>query len=81
MVQMAHFGISCPQGPDTEIRNVKIVGGWQFTTDGVNAPSVRESWKTVSLKCNDDAIKLNFSDSRSCGATWIWRMENGADTK
>ncbi len=75
LIQTASYAVRS-YGWGSHIRNLKVVGAWRFNTDGVNAPpgGVVED---CFLKCDDDAIKLNWGTS-VVRRNVIWQMENGA---
>jgi hypothetical protein len=74
LVESPHYNLLL-RGPDSVVRNVKIIGWW-FGTDGVGIGE-RGLVEDSFLRCNDDALKL-YNRGMVVRRCVIWQMENGA---
>ncbi|MCX7011117.1 MAG: hypothetical protein NTW86_00885 [Candidatus Sumerlaeota bacterium] len=70
-------GFACAlSGTDNVIRNIKVVGCWHPTTDGVNMGD-NSLVEDCFFKCDDDSVKL-YQSHVVVRRIVFWQMENGA---
>lgn len=61
--------------PNVQVKNVKMVGGWTYNTDGI-ATGDNGTVSDTFIFSNDDSIKL-YSSNMIVEDTIIWQQANG----